>query len=288
MAGRIASALLFLALSTSPALAFGAGDDGCSTANQVTAGTYTGLHTYGQWDFPTTITHDPDWYRFTVQPGMRMDVDFHVVQTGGSPNYYIFMRAFEADPVTCAGAVVDTSFQLHVSATNATPLPKDYLMFCYAGVTGSQQSVFVTYDLVLSASTAQTSIAYCPGSPNSLGLSGTLSVTGSASIAADDLIFHGSNLPPSTSTLLAMGGTVNDVPFGDGMLCIGSPLHRLHHAAANASGACDIPLAIQLLPGGAGIAAGSARYFQLYYRNLGGPLGTGFNLTNALAVTFTP
>jgi hypothetical protein len=50
------------------------------------------------------------------------------------------------------------------------------------------------------------------------------------------------------------------------------------------SAGLDIPN----LPASAAVIPGSVRYFQLYYRDVGGPLGTGFNLTNGVAVSFTP
>ena len=44
-------------------------------------------------------------------------------------------------------------------------------------------------------------------------------------------------------------------------------------------------------PAGSGpgqITAGSVKYFQWYYRNIGGPGGTGFNLSNGLRADFCP
>jgi hypothetical protein len=35
-----------------------------------------------------------------------------------------------------------------------------------------------------------------------------------------------------------------------------------------------------------GFPPGQTRYFQGWYRNPGGPCGTGFNLTNGLGITF--
>jgi hypothetical protein len=279
----IASAIL-----ASSASALGTGDVDCSTATLLSVGTLTGQQSSASWpsQSPTSIVHDVDWYRFTVQPGQRMDVDLTVTQSNGP--HYIFMRLNEFDPTTCPGASVGNSFTLHISAENQTPAPKEYVMTLYAGVTNPMTSVVVTYDVTLQATTVQTGVSYCPGAPNSLGVPATLVVQGTSSIGANDLVFQGAQLPPSTIAMLAKGTSPTQVAFGDGFRCITGSVSRLRVAPASAAGTWSLPLDIPSLPPAAGITAGSPAYFQLYYRNPAGPLGSGFNLSNGLAVTFVP
>jgi hypothetical protein len=73
----------------------------------------------------------------------------------------------------------------------------------------------------------------------------------------------------------------NNVPFGDGVRCVQSPVRRFP---------VQTPVGGQVVfgPGGfvgpAGIQAGDTFHFQSWYRDNGGPCGANFNLTNALSV----
>jgi hypothetical protein len=81
----------------------------------------------------------------------------------------------------------------------------------------------------------------------------------------------------------AAGGGAG-VPFGDGLRCVGGNVTRLGLRTANAFGLADFGpgLAAQ-----GGWQAGTSTSFQLWYRDpSGGPCGGGFNLSNALRVTF--
>lgn len=271
--------------------ALGSGDVGCANATVVSVGSLPDQQTSGHWPSggpPSSIFHDVDWYRFTVQPGQRMDVDLTATQVTASGPHYIFMRLNEFDPAVCPGAAVEVSFAMHVAAVNHTAVPKQYVMQLYAGVTNPGDSVVVTYDVTLQATSVQTAVTYCPGAPNSLGIPGTLTASGTNSVTANDLVFQGAQLPPSTTALLAMGTTSTQAPFGDGFRCIAGSVRRLHTAPVSAASTWSFALDIQSLPPGGAITPGALRYFQLHYRNPAGPLGTGFNLTNGLAVTFVP
>lgn len=269
---------------------FGAGDDDCTRATPVSVGTYSGLQSSGAWYFPITIEHDTDWYRFTVQPGQRVDVDSLVTQATGhvTAGYHTAMFLHEYDATNCTGSPLPSGLVTHVSAINLTPAPKDYVLRFYAGVQTSGDSVVVTYDLMLQATVVQTAVSYCPGAINSLGLSGTLSTLGSNSVSANDLVFQATNLKPNVFALLASGTATAQIPFGDGTRCIGGALRRLYRLPASSSGTWAAALDIPHLPPAALVTAGSLRYFQLYYRDIGGPLGTGFNLTNGECISFTP
>ena len=81
--------------------------------------------------------------------------------------------------------------------------------------------------------------------------------------------------------------------FGDGLRCVGGTLRRFPVVAANAAGTADIGPGLvaasgALFPPAGTIVAGSTWSFQHWYRDPGGPCGTGYSVTNAVAVTFTP
>jgi len=127
------------------------------------------------------------------------------------------------------------------------------------------------------------------GCANSGGTGGLVSASGSAGVAADDLAFAASALLPSQPALLFAGQNAinggNGVPFGDGLRCAGQSVVRLGIDTPGANG--DAGWGPGLGATG-GWAAGETRYFQVWYRDPGGPCGSGFNLTNGVGVTFTP
>ena len=101
-----------------------------------------------------------------------------------------------------------------------------------------------------------------------------------------DLVLHASSMPGSTSALLFQGTSqVNGgagVVFGDGLRCAGGNVTRLGTRAASAGAASWGPG----LPHGIGLP--TTLQFQVWYRNVVGPCGSGWNLSNGLAVAFTP
>jgi len=126
------------------------------------------------------------------------------------------------------------------------------------------------------------------GCANSTGLGAGLEASGTDGVVNDDLVFASYQTRPGALAILFQGSLPANggvgVPFGDGLLCADGAIIRLGRRNADALGLCSW---------GPGLAAqglwsvGSTRYFQVRYRNNGGPCGTGFNHTNGLMVTFT-
>ncbi len=128
------------------------------------------------------------------------------------------------------------------------------------------------------------------GCANSTGVGGELGVGGSDSVASDDLSFSASSLPPHQSALLFAGSaSVNGgsgAPFGDGLRCAGGSVVRLGVVSSSAQGAASWGPGLGSI---GGWGAGDTRYFQAWYRDsVGSICGSGFNLTQGMAVTFTP
>lgn len=138
------------------------------------------------------------------------------------------------------------------------------------------------------------------GCVNSTGEGAKLRAIGSTDARADDLELIIEQLPPRAIATLVMGSNAIQRPYGDGLLMVhnggifGSVMETLARfpvKPARNDGA------ISFGPGLAHYAAerfgerdmiqpGEVKFFQVIYRDVGGPCGSGMNATNALAVSF--
>ena len=125
------------------------------------------------------------------------------------------------------------------------------------------------------------------GCSNSTGAGALLSATGLASVASDDLDLLLSGMPPGNIGLVYLGEAKAQLPFGDGLRCVGAGalgLIRLPAGAASAGGSLGSTAVIST----AGLTAGSSWNFQGWYRDPGGLCGSGYNLSNALSIVIIP
>jgi hypothetical protein len=105
-----------------------------------------------------------------------------------------------------------------------------------------------------------------------------------------DLMLYASGLVPGRMGVffqgdLALGGGAG-LPFGDGLRCVGSGVVRLSAVMANAGGLSATTVNI---PVGGSIQPGNLKRYQLWYSDgPGAPCGSGFNLSNAIEVTWGP
>lgn len=128
------------------------------------------------------------------------------------------------------------------------------------------------------------------GCANSTTVGATLIASGSTSAPLDSLEFSAAQLTPDQPALLfsalnaVQGG--NGAFFGDGLRCAGGEVKRLGVMTANSTG--DATWGPSLASAG-GWQGGDIRRFQVWYRDpVGGPCGTGFNLTNGVEISFAP
>ena len=127
-------------------------------------------------------------------------------------------------------------------------------------------------------------VTYCTSSPNSAGAGALIDWSGSTSIAANDGFLHASDLPVPTAGIFLFGSMRDQVPFGNGVLCVGGTLKRLDPVQSDAGGRVSFHLDHSSLPPGT-IVPGDTRYFQLWYRDVPAG-GAGFNTSDALEVFF--
>jgi hypothetical protein len=135
-------------------------------------------------------------------------------------------------------------------------------------------------------------LEFCIGAPNSLGHGSTIASTGTTSIAANTFTLNAAGCPPHVNGFFFYGSHASEVPLGDGFRCVAGSVFRLGPALqTNASGDVSRLVNFNAPPAGSGpgqINPGSTWYFQWYYRNVGGPLGSNFNLSDGLRADFCP
>ncbi len=134
------------------------------------------------------------------------------------------------------------------------------------------------------------------GCLNSVGEGAVLAACGTGSVTSDDLQLEARWLPSGTLTMLFMGTTEVQVPFGDGLLCVNAGNEGLFRFPVRTSSHDGV---VAYGPGLAGwtqlnhppagwLQAGQTWSFQARFRDPLGPCGTDTNLTNAVRVSFVP
>jgi len=132
---------------------------------------------------------------------------------------------------------------------------------------------------------------YCIGQANSTGVGGSISATGSGSVAANDMTVRADGMPPTQPGLFFYGPEQAIVPFGNGFRCVGAGSAGIARLGVEVSSAAGIllhnvdmtsppTLATQ-------ITGGSTWNFQAWYRDPAAG-GAFFNLSDGLEVSFAP
>ncbi|MFT7486147.1 MAG: hypothetical protein ACI9F9_002001 [Candidatus Paceibacteria bacterium] len=122
----------------------------------------------------------------------------------------------------------------------------------------------------------------CFSTTNSSGTAAVMSASGSASLAANDLTLSAVGLP-DTTFLFFHGSAQQQTPFGDGLLCVAGALVRIGTASLASGGLATSMLDLPSV----GITNPGVHFFQCFFRDAVSG-GTGFNLSDALEVTFAP
>jgi len=130
------------------------------------------------------------------------------------------------------------------------------------------------------------------GCLNSTGLGGMLTGSGLSSLSSDGLVLTVSNLPiPGSGTGFALffqGDAATNLPFNDGRRCVAGAQVRLG-TKSHIGGTTSFPqLGDNSVSVEGFVGAPGARYYQVWYRNVIGPCGSGSNVSNGLAVIWIP
>ncbi len=133
--------------------------------------------------------------------------------------------------------------------------------------------------------------AYCIGAPNSQTFGALIGWTGTTSVTQNNFSVTVADAIAGGPGILYYGSGSTQVPFGDGYRCVGGTIVRHAVQFAGVTGATVFALDLAQPPfSGPTLPAlpGSLLFFQFWYRDTAGSGGSGFNLSNALAATFSP
>lgn len=130
--------------------------------------------------------------------------------------------------------------------------------------------------------------SYCTPTANTSGGRAVISISGSTSLAANDLVVAATRTPVDSSGLFFIGTAQVELPLGDGVVCAGGQIGRLPLTPTGPSGVPVYDFDIADVPGHVPpILPGEGRGLQYWFRD---PLGgsSGWNYSNAVWVVFTP
>ena len=126
------------------------------------------------------------------------------------------------------------------------------------------------------------------GCANSTGGGAILEGEGTASVSLDDLAFHAVGMPAGVFAVLFQGDAMVNGglgnPFFDGLFCVDTNIQRLGAEQVSAGG--DAEWGPGLLAGLGEWSVGETKNFQVWYRDVTGPCGSGANTTNGVSFTF--
>ena len=263
----------------------------CASATPLVDGTYTDLN---------IETADNDYYAVTVLAGGSLQADIFFSNSFGDVDIYLWDPAVECDTNVAGtgGAYLVRGFS---ASDNET--------ITYDNLTGADQNLIIEIDMFSAANCNAYDMtivgtgvgdggigtAYCMANPNSTGSPSSILVSGSNTVANNDVTLTASGLPNNAFgffiTSLASGFVAN--PAGSaGNLCLGGAIGRyVGPGQIMSSGATDtIELAIDLtmIPSPSGFvsaAPGDVWFYQLWHRDTDMGVATS-NFTDGYEVTY--
>ena len=148
----------------------------------------------------------------------------------------------------------------------------------------SGDGAWVFDDLEFSGTSGGTN--YCTGVVNSTGLGASMSVSGSTSVSANNLVLVAMGVPNQPG-LFHYGSDQAQLPFGNGFRCVGGTVGRLDVHTGSQNTLIHV-LDNTTAPSAATIiTSGSTWNFQCWYRDPAAG-GAAFNLSDGIALSFLP
>jgi endonuclease/exonuclease/phosphatase family metal-dependent hydrolase len=128
---------------------------------------------------------------------------------------------------------------------------------------------------------------YCSSLPNSTGQVTGIVDSGSRSIAANSFVLEAFDGPPNANGMFLASRNTQQIPFGNGTLCVASPIQRLGLVQLDAFGAGQRALDFSALPAGLVIHGGETWHFQFWHRDTAAG-GANVNTSHGRRVAFCP
>ena len=244
-------------------------NDTCAQARPMGFGTYPGL---------LVQDVDPDFYSFPVNMGEALQIDVFFQHANGD----IDLRLWDY----CGGSLIASSGTVgdhEYLAWNNHTLPSTTVfleVYLHSGTCNN-------YELSASITNVPPGTNHCVALPNSTGYPALMSGVGTRSIAANNLTLIAGPVPTYQFAIFYYGVNPIQIPFGNGYRCVGGAIYRLPVVNSGGSGVLSFALDHTNLPFGGGIAAGTGRYFQAWYRDPAAG-GAMFNLSDSYLVNFIP
>ena len=153
----------------------------------------------------------------------------------------------------------------------------------------AHSSLSNAWPLDLPGTTCPPPTMFCDAGENSFSQHGAVAgLTGTQSVAANDLVLTATGVPPNKLGLFYYGQNLAaPVAFGNGSRCIASPFFRLPTTTSDALGQVTFAVDLANLPPGGQVQAGESWGFQLWYRDPDAG-GANFNASGGIRVPFCP
>ncbi|MFT5477766.1 MAG: hypothetical protein ACI8Y8_003119 [Planctomycetota bacterium] len=231
---------------------------------------------------------DDDWYMFEVQANATLTVDVLFTHANGDIDTVLYDG--------CGGSPIDDSQtgmdNEHISWTNTGPCKNVFLRVFHW--TNDPNADCTNYDMDVSGTGTCTvtpiGTNYCTAMPNSSGNSAAIAASGSGTLADQNVTLRATGAPNDTVGLFFFGVNQMQVPFGQGLRCVGPgrvqrmlPMIATGPANGNAAGEAvlDIDFSATYAPA---LTAGQLN-FQFWFQDTVSMTPT-FNLTNGIQILF--
>jgi len=133
---------------------------------------------------------------------------------------------------------------------------------------------------------------YCTATANSTGAAASISGTGSAIAADNNVTLSAADMPPMQFGIFLTSTDQAATPVASGTLCLGGNVVRFQGAGqilqADANGEFSLQIDITSIPAGVptAVMAGDVWNYQAWFRDVDPMQGNTANFTNGLSVTF--
>ena len=253
------------------------------------------------------LTPDPliaDRYAFsvTVPTELNGNIDLmgNLFPIGPTPNDYLLAGTLDISG-SAATITISVVQSIDETITNPNPAPFGPLPFPLPTIlppggtanclyTGVLNDFIIALDVAIDVTAEGTSagcgvVTYCTAAPNSVGGGASISVAGSTSVAANDLVLSAGPVP-NQPAIFFYGPNQIEVPFGNGFRCVSGSVKRLP-VVFGSGNTLTHPVDNTQTPSAGVIVPGSTWNFQAWYRD---PFagGQSYNLSDAVQIEFCP